>query len=446
MPKKAVVLLSGGLDSTTVLAIAKHDGFAPYALSFRYGQRHETELAAAARVASALGAAEHVIADVDLHVFGGSALTAQIDVPKQRTDAEMREASRSPTFPPETRSSSRSRSPGPKCSRPTTSSSASTPSTTAATRTAGRSTSAPSNRWPTSPPRPRSRARQRIQIHAPLIELTKAQIIQRGLALGVDYGITHSCYDPDSDGRACGACDSCLLRRKGFREAGVPDPTDVSGAPRSRRMTYTVKEIFYTLQGEGAHTGRPAVFCRFSGCNLWTGREEDRATRDLQLLRHRLRRRRPRRRQVPLARRTRRRGGAALAVPERARQALRRLHRRRAAAATRQRRSPPCTSAASRSRSRPTARSSPLRASTGSASARRPARRRSCRRGQRTKARLPPARSRTGELRGRRLRPVLPPADGRPGPRRNTQLALDYCLAHPQWRLSLQTHKFVGIR
>ena len=134
-------------------------------------------------------------------------------------------ASRSPTCPRGTPSSSRSRSPGPRCSRQTTSSSASTPSTTAATPTVGPSTSAPSSRWPTWRRRPPSRARQRLQIHAPLIDLTKAQIIQRGVDLGVDYGLTHSCYDPDADGRACGTCDSCVLRRKGFREAGIPDPT-----------------------------------------------------------------------------------------------------------------------------------------------------------------------------------------------------------------------------
>jgi 7-cyano-7-deazaguanine synthase len=223
--KKAVVLLSGGLDSTTVLAIAKSDGFVPYALSFRYGQRHETELAAAARVASAIGAAEHVIADVNLNVFGGSALTAQIDVPKQRTGAEM--SSGIPiTYVPARNTvflsialawaevleandifvgvNALDYSGYPDC-RPEYIS--------AFEQMANLATKAAVE------------GRQRIQIHAPLIELTKAQIIERGLVLGVDYGITHSCYDPDRDGRACGSCDSCLLRLKGFREAGVPDPT-----------------------------------------------------------------------------------------------------------------------------------------------------------------------------------------------------------------------------
>jgi 7-cyano-7-deazaguanine synthase len=225
VPKKGVVLLSGGLDSTTVLAIAKADRFVPYALSFRYGQRHETELAAAARVASAIGVAEHLIAEVNLNVFGGSALTAQIDVPKQRTDDELSQGI-PVTYVPARNTvflsialawaevleaddifvgvNALDYSGYPDC-RPEY--------IRAFEQMANLATKAAIE------------GRQRIQIHAPLIELTKAQIIQRGLALGVDYAITHSCYDPDSDGRACGSCDSCLLRLKGFREAGVPDPT-----------------------------------------------------------------------------------------------------------------------------------------------------------------------------------------------------------------------------
>lgn len=224
MTKKAVVLLSGGLDSSTVLAIAKSEGFAPYALSFRYGQRHEAELAAAAHVASAVGVAEHVIADVNLNIFGGSALTARIDVPKQRTDAELSQGI-PVTYVPARNTvflsialawaevleaddifvgvNALDYSGYPDC-RPEYIS--------AFEQMANLATKAAVE------------GKQRIQIHAPLIELTKAQIIQRGIALGVDYGITHSCYDPDSEGRACGACDSCLLRIKGFREAGVSDP------------------------------------------------------------------------------------------------------------------------------------------------------------------------------------------------------------------------------
>lgn len=222
--KKAVVLLSGGLDSTTVLAIAKKGGFLPYALSFRYGQRHETELAAAARVASAIGVAEHVIADVNLSMFGGSALTAQIDVPKHRTDAEFSQGI-PVTYVPARNTvflsialawaevieaddifigvNALDYSGYPDC-RPEY--------INAFEQMANLATKAAVE------------GRQRIQIHAPLIELSKAQIIERGIALGIDYGITHSCYDPDGDGRACGSCDSCLLRLKGFREAGVSDP------------------------------------------------------------------------------------------------------------------------------------------------------------------------------------------------------------------------------
>lgn len=225
MPRKAVVLLSGGLDSSTVLAIAKDEGFVAYALSFRYGQRHEAELAAAARVAGAIGVAEHVIADVNLNVFGGSALTAQIDVPKARTDDELAEGI-PVTYVPARNTvflsialawaevleadhifvgvNALDYSGYPDC-RPEY--------IRAFEQMANLATKAAVE------------ARQRIQIHAPLIELTKAEIIERGIALGVDYGATHSCYDPDSDGRACGACDSCLLRIKGFHEAGVPDPT-----------------------------------------------------------------------------------------------------------------------------------------------------------------------------------------------------------------------------
>ena len=222
--RKAVVLLSGGLDSTTVLAIANSEGFVPYALSFRYGQRHTAELAAAAHVATALGVAEHVIAEVNLNVFGGSALTAQIDVPKQRSDDEL-STGIPVTYVPARNTvflsialawaevleaddifvgvNALDYSCYPDC-RPEYIS--------AFEQMANLATKAAVEE------------RQRIRIHAPLIKLSKAQIIQRGLALGVDYGITHSCYDPDDEGRACGACDSCLLRLRGFREAGVPDP------------------------------------------------------------------------------------------------------------------------------------------------------------------------------------------------------------------------------
>jgi 7-cyano-7-deazaguanine synthase len=218
---RSVVLLSGGLDSATVLAIAKSEGRECLALSIVYGQRHGIELQAAQRVAKAIGVAEHVVFPFDLRVFGASALTADIDVPKDTTGgpgipityvparntiflalalgfAEAREAaeiwlgvnaidySGYPDCRPEfldafqqviwtgTRSGVEHREP---------------------------------------------------RIVAPLATLSKAEIIRRGLALGVDYGLTHSCYDPSPDGRACGHCDSCVLRKQGFVEAGVNDPT-----------------------------------------------------------------------------------------------------------------------------------------------------------------------------------------------------------------------------
>jgi 7-cyano-7-deazaguanine synthase len=221
---KAVVLLSGGLDSTTTLAIAKAEGFTPYALSFRYGQRHAVELAAAQRVAVALGVAEHVIVDIDLRRFGGSALTADIPVPKGRPAEQLAEAipityvpARNTVFLSfalawaEVLGSSDifigvnalDYSGYPDC-RPEY--------IAAFAHLANLATAAGVE------------GRQRLKIHAPLIELTKAQIIQRGVALGVDYGLTSSCYDPGPDGRPCGQCDSCQLRAKGFSEAGVPDP------------------------------------------------------------------------------------------------------------------------------------------------------------------------------------------------------------------------------
>ncbi len=221
---RAVVLLSGGLDSATALAIARAEGFRPYALSFRYGQRHKVELKAARRVAKALGAAEYKIAKTDLRVFGGSALTADVAVPKGRSTGEMGEGipityvpARNTIFLAfalawaETLEASDifvgvnalDYSGYPDC-RPEY--------IRAFEQMANLATKAGVE------------GRQHLVIHTPLIRLTKAQIIQRGLELGVDYGLTHSCYDPTPSGRPCGACDSCLLRAKGFAEAGVADP------------------------------------------------------------------------------------------------------------------------------------------------------------------------------------------------------------------------------
>jgi 7-cyano-7-deazaguanine synthase len=223
-PPKAVVLLSGGLDSTTCLAIAKADGFEPYALSFRYGQRHTIELDAAQRVAAALGAARHVVVDIDLRQFGGSALTADIDVPKDRDEAVM--AGEIPiTYVPARNTvflsfalawaevlgaediyigvNAIDYSGYPDCR----------PEYIRAYETmANLATKAGVE------------GRQHLTIRTPLIDLTKAEIIQRGIALGVDYGLTLSCYDPAPDGTPCGHCDSCRLRAKGFAEAGVSDP------------------------------------------------------------------------------------------------------------------------------------------------------------------------------------------------------------------------------
>ena len=222
--KNAVILLSGGLDSTTALAIAKDEGFTPYALSLRYGQRHLVELESAQRVAAALGVAEHIIADIDLRRFGGSALTAEIAVPKGRDPAAMG-AGIPITYVPARNTvflsfalawaevlgssdifigvNALDYSGYPDC-RPEY--------IAAFERMANLATAAGVE------------GRQRLRVHAPLIDLTKAQIIRRGLALGVDYGLTSSCYDPSPDGRPCGRCDSCQLRAKGFAEAGIADP------------------------------------------------------------------------------------------------------------------------------------------------------------------------------------------------------------------------------
>ncbi len=224
-PRRAVVLLSGGLDSATVLAMAGHDGFETYCLSFRYGQRHAVELEAADAVARALGAARHVVQPIDLRAFGGSALTDDIPVPKGRDEAAM--GTGIPvTYVPARNTvflsfalawaevlgtgdifigvNARDYSGYPDC-RPEYIRAFETMANLA-TRAA-------------------VEGRLPVTIHAPLIDMTKGRIIRAGTALGVDYGLTRSCYDPDPVGRACGACDSCTLRRRGFVEAGLPDPT-----------------------------------------------------------------------------------------------------------------------------------------------------------------------------------------------------------------------------
>jgi len=231
MDRPAIVLLSGGLDSTTVLAIAKDQGFTPYALSFRYGQRHSIELEAAQRVASAQGVARHVIADIDLRVFGGSALTADIEVPKHETLADVEDAGVPITYVPARNTIFLSFA-------------------LAFAETVGASdiftgvTAVDYSGYPDCRPeymeafatmanlatRAGIEGTSKITLHSPLIALSKADIVREGLRLGVNYSLTSSCYDPDEQGRACGKCDTCLLRLKGFAEAGVKDPVRYQSA------------------------------------------------------------------------------------------------------------------------------------------------------------------------------------------------------------------------
>jgi 7-cyano-7-deazaguanine synthase len=225
----AIVLSSGGVDSTTCLAIARAEGYSPlYSMSFDYGQRHRHELEAARRIARAADVAEHRVVQIDLRQFGKSALTADIAVPKDRDESAMGQDIPITYVPArntillsyalawaevmEVRDvfigvNSVDYSGYPDC-RPEFIEAFEQMANLATRMTVERS------------------GKRRFRIHAPLIQLTKAQIIRRGAELGVDFSLTHSCYDPDPAGRACGRCDSCLLRRKGFAEAGVPDPTD----------------------------------------------------------------------------------------------------------------------------------------------------------------------------------------------------------------------------
>jgi 7-cyano-7-deazaguanine synthase len=223
-PSKAVCLLSGGLDSTTCLAIARSQGFECYCLSFDYGQRHRIELIAAARVARHLGAKEHRTAKIDLRVFGHSALTDSIEVPKGRSADEMTHAV-PVTYVPARNTiflsfalayaevleasdifigvNAIDYSGYPDCR----------PEFIAAYQAmANLATKAGVE------------GRTNLKIHTPLVQMAKAEIVRKASQLGVDLSITHSCYDPDEQGRACGECDSCLLRKKGFAEAGLSDP------------------------------------------------------------------------------------------------------------------------------------------------------------------------------------------------------------------------------
>lgn len=229
LKKKAVVLLSGGIDSATTLAIAQSQGFELYALSFRYGQRHKIELEAAVRIATCFSVAQHLTVDINLRQIGGSALTSDLAVPKNRRVEEM--TTEIPiTYVPARNTiflsyalawaevigssdifigvNALDYSGYPDC-RPEY--------IEAYERMANLATRAGVS------------GKQKLTVHVPLIHLSKAQIIERGKALNVDYSLTHSCYDPAADGSACGYCDSCLLRLKGFQEAGFTDPVKYKG-------------------------------------------------------------------------------------------------------------------------------------------------------------------------------------------------------------------------
>lgn len=223
--KPAVVLLSGGLDSATVLAMAKADGFTPVTLTFRYGQRHAAEIDTAAKLAAKAKVARHVVADIDLRAFGGSALTADIDVPKHRSDAEIGEGIPITYVP----------------ARNTVflSFALALAETTQSFDVFIGVNALDYSGYPDCRPefvrafedvmnlatKAGVEGARPFTLHTPLIDMTKAEIIKTGTRLGVDYAETLSCYDPTPDGRHCGSCDACHLRRKGFRDAGMDDPT-----------------------------------------------------------------------------------------------------------------------------------------------------------------------------------------------------------------------------
>lgn len=221
--KHAIVLLSGGLDSTTTLAIARAQGCETYALTFDYGQRHKRELGAAKKIAKSLGAKKHLVVKLDNQIFGGSALTDDVDVPKSRSDREMATGipvtyvpARNTVFLAHALAWAETIGAGhifiganaidysgyPDCR----------PEFMALFETLANIATKSGVEG------------ARLQIHAPLIKMSKADIVRKAVELNVDLSLTHSCYDPFPDGRACGECDSCRLRRKGFAEAGVKDP------------------------------------------------------------------------------------------------------------------------------------------------------------------------------------------------------------------------------
>lgn len=222
---KAVILLSGGMDSATTLAVAKAEGYSCYALSFRYGQSHSLELQAAKKIAHSLGIEKHLILDLDLTAIGGSALTDNLEIPKNRTEVTDSEAEIPATYVPARNIiflslalswaevlkcrhifigvNQQDYSGYPDCREEFIK---------AFEKAANLGTKA-------------GVQGEEFHLHTPLITLSKAEIIRKGTQLGVDFSQTLSCYDPSPEGKACGACDSCLLRKKGFREAGIEDPT-----------------------------------------------------------------------------------------------------------------------------------------------------------------------------------------------------------------------------
>mgnify|MGYP001299565340 FL=1 len=222
--KRAVILLSGGLDSSTTLAIAKNSGFKLFGLTFRYGQRHKYEITAAQKIAQAYNLADHKITEIDLRTFGGSALTDDLDVPKDRNNGTMNK-SIPITYVPARNTiflsfalawaevlgandiflgvNSMDYSGYPDCRPEYIQSFANMANLATKAGVDGK---------------------QLIKIQTPLINMTKKEIINKGLDLGVDYSLTHSCYDPEKDGISCGRCDACQIRLRGFQEAGIPDP------------------------------------------------------------------------------------------------------------------------------------------------------------------------------------------------------------------------------
>jgi 7-cyano-7-deazaguanine synthase len=224
-PEKAVVLSSGGLDSTTVIAIAQSEGFEIYSLSFDYGQRHVYELKAAERIAERFQVAKHLVIGIDLHAIGGSALTDNLDVPKSRSLNTM--SSEIPiTYVPARNTIFLSYA----LAWAEVLKSANIFIGVNAVDFSGYPDCRPEfiaafEHMANLATKIGVEGKTRVRIRTPLLHLNKAQIIAKGIALGVDYSITHSCYDPSYEGLSCGQCDSCLLRHKGFIAAGIPDPT-----------------------------------------------------------------------------------------------------------------------------------------------------------------------------------------------------------------------------